>query len=177
MITTDRLIVRKLNKEDFRDLYDYLSLESIYKYEPGEPVDLETAKKMAEKRSKTDSFYAVELKTSKKVIGHIYFQKINPEELMTWEIGYIFNPKYHKNGFATESIKAIIEFAFNNWNIHKVIAHCNPDNIASWKLLEKIGLKREGRLRKNIFFRKDEEGYPIWCDTYEYGFLREDLIH
>jgi len=59
--------------------------------------------------------------------------------------------------------------------IHKIVAHCNPKNIKSWKLLERLKFKREGELRKNIFFKKDKDKKPIWLDTYEYGLLEEDI--
>jgi RimJ/RimL family protein N-acetyltransferase len=47
-------------------------------------------------------------------------------------------------------------------NIHKIIAYCNPKNISSWKLLERANMKREGKLRKNVYFNVDINGNPIW---------------
>jgi len=55
--------------------------------------------------------------------------------------------------------------------VHRVIAQCNPANIASWRVLEKIGFVREGHLRMNIFSRCDGDGRPLWQDTLEYGLL------
>ena len=51
---------------------------------------------------------------------------------------------------------------------------CNPLNKPSWKLLERLGFRREGHLIKNIYFKKDSLGDPIWSDTYEYGILAEE---
>jgi len=51
---------------------------------------------------------------------------------------------------------------------------CNPENERSWRLLERLGMRREGNLRKNIFFFRNEQGEPLWQDTYEYGLLREE---
>ena len=62
------------------------------------------------------------------------------------------------------------------WNVRKVVSMCNPENESSWKLLERVGMKREGHLRKNIFFFTDNEGNPIWQDTYEYGILKEEFL-
>ena len=45
-------------------------------------------------------------------------------------------------------------------------AYCHPDNVNSWHLLERLGFKREAHLRRDIWFRKDEAGAPIWQDTY-----------
>lgn len=176
MIKTERLIIRRFEQSDYMDLYDYLSLPEIYAYEPGEPIDMVTAKDMATQRAQGNEFFAVELSETKKMIGHIYFKQIEPLEWMTWEIGYIFNPSYQRKGFATEAVKAIVEYAFSNWNSHRIIAHCNPKNEASWKLLDKIGMRREGVLLKNIFFSRNEDGQPNWQDTYEYAMLREDSL-
>ena len=81
----------------------------------------------------------------------------------------------HAKGFATEAIQYFIKAQFSKLNIHKIVAHCNPKNIKSWKLLERLKFKREGELRKNIFFKKDKNKKPIWLDTYEYGLLEEDI--
>ena len=134
-IETKRLIIRNFMVNDFKDLFEYLSDIEIYRFEPGSPINIEMAKYLCKERSKSNKFLAVVLKN--KVIGHIYFSQIEPKELMTWETGYIFNREYQKNGFATESLKAVIEYGFKNLYVHKIIAHCNPKNISSWKLLER----------------------------------------
>lgn len=51
---------------------------------------------------------------------------------------------------------------------------CNPQNQSSWKLLERLGFRREGTLIRNIYFFCDEAGEPLWQDTYEYGMLKEE---
>jgi RimJ/RimL family protein N-acetyltransferase len=172
---TERLIIRQFTDNDYIDLYEYLSDKQTYKYEPGKPITIEKSKKLCIERSKSIMFFAVELKSENKIIGHIYFNKIEPKNLLTYEIGYIFNTKYQGNGYATEAISKFIKHQFSKANIHKIIAHCNPQNVKSWKLLEKLKFKREGKLRKNIFFNKDKNKNPIWLDTYDYGLLREDM--
>jgi len=57
----------------------------------------------------------------------------------------------------------------------RVMAHCNPENIASWKVLEKIGMRREGNFRRNIFFKTAADGTPLWVDTFEYAILKDDI--
>jgi RimJ/RimL family protein N-acetyltransferase len=68
----------------------------------------------------------------------------------------------------------LIGDAFQNKNARRVIAMCNPLNAPSWKLLERLGMRREGHLRKNIYFKKDQAGNPIWLDSYEYAVLAEE---
>jgi len=171
---TERLKIRQFTKNDYSALHEYLSDKQTYKYEPGKPITIEKAKKLCIERSKNKIFSAVELISEHKIIGHIYFNIIEPKHLLTYEIGFIFNKKYQGKGFATEAIQYFIDNQFLKSNIHKIIAHCNPKNIKSWKLLERLNFKREGKLRKNIFFNKDKNNNPIWLDTYEYGLLKED---
>jgi len=174
-MVTERLKIRQFTKDDYIDLHEYLSDKQTYKYEPGKPITIKKSKKLCIERSKNHIFLAVELKSENKIIGHIYFNKIEPKNLLTYEIGYIFNKKYYGKGFATEAIQYFIKQQFSELNIHKIVAHCNPKNIKSWKLLERLMFKREGKLRKNIFFNTDKNNNPIWLDTYEYGLLKEDI--
>lgn len=173
MIETNRLKIRKFLPDDWKSLFDYLSMKEIYTFEPGQPISKVEAKQMAANRSFGNSFFAVTLKASEKMIGHLYFSQIEPLEFMTWELGYIFNPLYQNQGYCSESAKAMIEYAFLHWNAHRITAFCNPNNIASWKVLEKIGMKREGFFEKKAFFRRDEENRPIWHDCFAYGKLND----
>ncbi len=172
-IETDRLIVRSHEASDSLDLYEYLSLPETYVFEPGSPITLEESKELALARSKGSAFVAVVLKSDNKMIGHLYFTQVEPKEFMTWKLGYIFNPKYQRKGYAIEAADSIVKWGFDNCNIHRIMARCNPKNTASWKLLERIGFEREGHFKKVAFFTKDPKGNPNWHDAYEYSKLRE----
>lgn len=175
MIETLYLFIRGFKDTDSVDLYEYLSKPDIYAFEPGQPISLSEAEKLAIERSKGRDFYAVVLKENEKMIGHLYFKQIDPQVMMTWELGYIFNPMYHRKGYASEAARALIEFAFQNDKVHRIMARCDPKNPASWKLLEKIGFRREGHFKQCATFRNDELGNPVWHNAYEYGLLKEDL--
>jgi ribosomal-protein-alanine N-acetyltransferase len=173
MIETKRLIIRLFNEDDAYDLFEYLSMDQTYIYEPGKPINIEASKKLVKERSQEKDFYAVVLKDDMKMIGHLYFKQIKPEEYLTWELGYIFNPHYHNRGYASEAAQALIQYAFRTFNTRRVIAHCNTLNIASWKMLEKIGMRREGHFIQSGYFRKDENDKPVWFDSYEYAILKD----
>jgi len=170
-ITTQRLFIRHFAPEDWKDLYDYLSDEKVIQYEPYDAFTLEQSKHESMKRSKNEAFLAVCLKDSNKVIGNIYFEK---QAYDTWELGYVFNATYQGMGYATESARAVLDEAFHELGARRVVAMCNPDNEASWRLLERLHMRREGHLKKNIYFNKDEHNNPIWQDTFEYAILIEE---
>jgi len=175
MITTSRLLIRQFQEQDYPSLFEYLSNPNIYRFEPGEPISLEKAKELAAERARGNNFWAVIRKADQKMVGHLYFSQIEPKEFQTWELGYIFNPAFHNKGYASESACGLVHFGFTHGGIHRVIAHCNPENIASWKVLEKIGMRREAYFRKNVFFRTAADGSPLWLDSFEYALLKEDI--
>ena len=175
MIETDRLLIRKFKVADYNDLYEYLSDPVTYVFEPGSPVSLDEAKVLARQRSKGNDFFAVVLKQNNKMIGHLYLEHLEPKERLTWELGYIFNPAYQRKGYASEASAALADYTFKNFKVHRIMARCNPDNIASWKLLERIGFKREGYFKKWGFIHRDDNGNPIWTDAYEYSRLEESI--
>jgi [ribosomal protein S5]-alanine N-acetyltransferase len=174
MIPANRLTIRPFTASDAADLHEYLSDPAIYEFEPGEPIDFDRAVQIARERASATDFWAIELRDSRKMIGHLYFKQIEPAELRTWELGYIVNPAYQRKGYATEAAAALLRKAFEEKHIHRVFAHCNPENPASWKVLERVGLRREGLFRKNIFFRRRPDGEEQWTDTYEYAILEEE---
>lgn len=92
-----------------------------------------------------------------------------------WRTISIVNKNYQRQGFAREAAKAILTEAFRN-GLHRVYAECDPRNDCSSGLLENLGFHREALLRQNIWFRKDDDGNPIWQDTCIYGMLQEDWV-
>lgn len=174
VLETQRLIIRRFLPEDWMDLYEYLSKKEVVKYEPYEVFSEEASKREAAQRSKQDFFFAVCLKENNKLIGNIYFNQQEYKEINTWEIGYVFNSAYWGGGYATESCARILKYGFEELGAYRVVAMCNPENTASWKLMERLNMRREGHLIKNIFFKRDKGGNPIWNDTYEYAILAEE---
>jgi ribosomal-protein-alanine N-acetyltransferase len=173
---TERLTIRRFREDDWKDLYDYLSSTVAVKYEPYGVFNEDACKEEAIKRSHNKAFWAVCLKETGKMIGNVYFQQQEPSGIRSWEIGYVFNPSFYGKGYATESCRRILDHAFNELNAHRVLAMCNPLNTSSWKLLERLGMRREGHLIKNIFFKSNEHGEPIWNDTYEYAVLADEWL-
>ncbi len=170
-IITDRLIIRRFRQNDWQDLYEYLSDVEVVKFEPYDIYSENQAREEAIRRSHDESFYAVCLKESKKLIGNLYLGK---GDFDTWELGYVFNRKYQGKGYATEGAKVLIDYAFTHLGARRIIAMCNPKNDRSWKLLERLHLRREGFILQNIFFKTDSNGKPIWLDTYEYAILKPE---
>jgi ribosomal-protein-alanine N-acetyltransferase len=107
---------------------------------------------------------AIVEKTSNRVIGELMF-KYASKACGLIEIGYCLNTASQGRGFAFEAVKALVQHAFEHQNVHKVSARVDVRNDASNKLLEKLGMRREGVL---IEHAKLSDG---WCDMYSWGLL------
>jgi ribosomal-protein-alanine N-acetyltransferase len=176
-LETERLILRKFLEEDWKDLYEYLSKENVVKFEPYDIYNEDKCKEEAINRSQNEAFWAVCLKENNKLIGNMYFKQQEPKQFMTWEIGYVFNPLYYGKGYATEASKRILNYGFEQMDVRRIIAKCNPKNSASWKLLERLSMRLEGHFKKPVYFKKTIDGNAIWHDCYQYAMLEEEWFY
>lgn len=100
------------------------------------------------------------------IIGHIIFEKYFDNH--TYEIGWVFNKMFHGNGYATEAARVIITYVFEILNLHRVIATCQPENTASYCVMEKIGMRREGFFKQCIPYK------DTWWDEYSCAILQPE---
>ena len=175
-IESNRLVMRRFRQEDWKDLYEYLSKEEVVRYEPYDTYSEEQCKEESMRRVSDSAFWAVCLKDTNKMIGNLYFCEQGPSEFQTWELGYVFNPDFQGKGYATEASNRILQFGFELLNVRRVIANCNPLNTSSWKLLERLKLRREGHSLQTVYFKLDKNGNPIWHDTYTYAMLYKEWV-
>lgn len=165
MLETKRLILRRFRNRDLEDLFAYLSDPEVVRFEPYKPMNYAEAEKELQLRISSEEMVAVEEKASGRLIGNLYLGKREDRAL---ELGYVFNRHFWGQGYATESCFAVIDFAFSK-GIRRIYAECDPENPASWHLLERLGFAREAHLKKNVYFWTDESGNPIWKDTFVYA--------
>ncbi|MGN1016340.1 MAG: GNAT family N-acetyltransferase [Faecousia sp.] len=166
---TERLILRRFREEDLNDLYEYLSDEQVVQFEPYRPMSPEETRENLTWRIGTEEMIAVVCADTGKLIGNVYLGNRDFDSL---ELGYVFNRAYWGRGYARESCEALIALSFSR-GIHRIFAECDPQNEPSWHLLESLGFQREAHLRENVYFWKDENGNPIWKDTYIYSKLNQ----
>lgn len=169
MIETERLVLRRFCQHDLQDLHEYLSDQVVVRFEPYEPMNLASVQENLNWRISTDEMIAVQLKSTGKLIGNVYLGK---RDFNTLEIGFVFNRHFWGQGYATESCNALINNAFA-CGVHRIYAECDPNNVNSWHLLEKLGFTREAHLRQNVYFSTDANGNPIWKDTFVYAILNK----
>lgn len=84
------------------------------------------------------------------------------------EIWYLVRPDCWRRGVAAESARALLRIGFSEMNLHRMFATCLPENPASSRVLEKIGMRKEGYELKNL------KVHGVWHDSYLYAILREE---
>jgi RimJ/RimL family protein N-acetyltransferase len=173
MLLTSRLTIRRFAPQDGPDLYEYLSDPEVVRYEPYDVFSMEASQREAERRANDDAFWAVCLTDGQKLIGNIYLSK---GDFDTWELGYVFNAAYQGKGYASESAGALIQHVISTHNARRITAYCNPENEKSWHLMERLGMRREGHLIQSVYHKKDENGNPVWHDTFEYAVLASEWL-
>lgn len=174
-LTTSRLTLRPFEPDDWKDLYEYLSDQEVVKYEPYEPFSEEKCRQEARARAKSHDFLAVCLTDTGKVIGNLY---LSEQSKRNYSLGFVFNREYWHHAYATEAASALLTYAFNTMRANRVYAEVNPENRASERLLKRLTMRREGRLKQNESFHNDPEtGEPIWQDTLIYAILCDEWNH
>ncbi len=173
ILETERLILRRFREEDLQDLTEYLSDADTVRFEPYPPMSEAEVRRELTARIASEEMIAVELKASGKMIGNLYLGR---REFEAFELGYVFNRKYWRQGYAKEACEAMIRRTFSD-GAHRVYAECDPCNEASRRLLERLGFRREAHYLQNVYFWMDEQGNPIWKDTLVYARLSPSPEH
>lgn len=168
---TDRLIIRNYQKKDIHDYFEYMSLESTAQYEDFEPFSLEQCKSAVMARLTDDCYWAVELKDSAKMIGDLSYRK---GEYESYTMAYDFNPLFGKKGYATEACGCLVQHIFTVLNGRRLCADCDEGNAASWRLLERLGFRRESHCIEDVSFKQDVDGNPIYVNSYYYALLKKE---
>ena len=170
---TDRLILRNLKVEDVHDYLEFCNSEFNLKYDNVSRISEERLTTVLEKRKDDDRYWAVILKSNQKLIGSLEYE---PDEYDSYSIGYSFNEMYTGQGYAYEACKVLVHHVFTVVGARRITADMCEDNVASWKLAERLGLRREGHFIEDDVLGEDENGDVIYSNSYYYGMLKKEWI-
>jgi len=152
IVETERLLLREFAEEDWSAVLAYQSDPRYLRYTPWHE------RTEAEVRAFVDRFrdwrgetprtrfqLAVVLRGEGRLIGNCGIRIIDPAARGA-ETGYELDPRYWGRGYATEAAGAMLAFGFEELGLHRVAAQCIAENAASVRVMEKLGMRREGRL-------------------------------
>lgn len=174
MIETERLLIRPFEADDLDLIYRIYSDEEILRYTPFDPMDqnqaaehLSRVMKDWQQEPRLSLEFAVCFRENGAKIGRAHIL-IDPET-DTGMIGMLLIQDYWGCGYASEIAQALIRYSIQDLRLHRVNAVCSPENVASWKMLEKCGLRREALLVEKCRYVK--HGIISWHDELEYALL------
>jgi RimJ/RimL family protein N-acetyltransferase len=167
---TKRLTIKLMTECNWPDFQRIQADSELMKYiGPILPLDKLRAKFLERIRPFTQEekhwlTLAIYDNNTKEFMGSVGFQidSLNDERA---EIGYLILPQYAGKGYITEACQVLNTFIFEQIKMRKIVAHCTTENTGSWKVMEKLGLLREGELKMD-FCVEDR-----WYDGYCYGLV------
>jgi RimJ/RimL family protein N-acetyltransferase len=171
-LTTPRLILRPIEKKDVNDLIEGLNNINVSKWLlviPYPYTKKDALQWINKKKDKHDLQLSIELKSEHKIIGGMGIHHVNKYS-GTATTGYWLNEKYHKQGYGSEALDAVLKYVFEKLKLRRVDADVFTGNPSSGKLLEKFGGVREGIKRKARISKADGK----IKDEIVYGILKED---
>ncbi|MFF3545936.1 GNAT family N-acetyltransferase [Streptomyces platensis] len=186
-IRTERLDLRPVTDDDFAAIHAYQRLPEVCRYLYWGPLDEAGSRaSVAAKAARTtlrDSGdvlqLAVVVRETGILIGDVTFVWRSREHRQGG-IGYVFHPAHAGHGYATEASRALLKLGFEELRLHRIQAELDGRNTASARLLERLGMRREGHLRENEFLDgewSDEVIYAMlareWRDQQKEGRQRE----
>lgn len=157
-LDTPRLILRGIKRTDLEDIYEYSSNPLTSQYLMWSPHrSIEYTKEFIELillkyKSGEYNDWAIVDKFSKKMIGTCGFTRIDIDNSLV-EIGYVINPDFWGKGIATEALKRVIQFSFEEMDINRVECKFMFGNEASLAVMKKAGMKLEGYYRDALFVK------------------------
>jgi [ribosomal protein S5]-alanine N-acetyltransferase len=174
-IRTECLILKEITKKDAEIIHQLHSVPEVDEFNTlGIPKNMEETKAIIQldindqKKSTRSRFcWKIKLAENDTFIG-LAGLFLSNDRFKMGEFYYKFFPEFWGNGYATETAKAIINFGFSHYHLHRIEAGVATQNAASIRVLEKAGMVREGVRRKILPIRGE------WKDNFHYAILEKD---
>lgn len=172
LLSNNRLFLREFTDNDWINVHKYASQDIVCKYQPWGPNTEEESRSFVNQVIKDSTeeprkrfAFAIVLNTNMIGAGELNIRDFTNK---IGELGYIINPDSWGKGIATDVAKLLIGFGFEELKLHRIYATCDPRNIGSSKVLMKVGMTREGRIRQNILMKDG------WRDSLLFSILEQE---
>jgi len=175
-ITTKRLVLRRFAGEDAAAFRAYRNDPKVARYQGWEGCGEREAQEFVEQHG-TQPFgvpgewlqIAIALKESDELIGDCAV-RIHPHDSRQATIGGTLSRPYQRHGYAVEALSRLFDCLFVHAKLHRVVADADVKNTSAWKLMEQLGMRREGHLKQSLWFK------GRWADEYLYAILHEEWV-
>lgn len=181
-IRTERLVIRPLQDADIDAVWEYRKLPEVNQWLGRAPATREAFHATYSDPARRATTFVIELPgahgSSSTIIGDLmvkledgWAQAEVAEQARNTEaeLGWVLDPAHTGRGFATEAVRATIDLCFGDLGLRRVHAGCFAVNEPSWRMMERLGMRREEASRKTALHRSGE-----WMDGLNYGLLAEE---
>jgi RimJ/RimL family protein N-acetyltransferase len=176
-IFSDRLVLSKITQKDLADIHFMNTHPEVAEYNTiGIPESINDTERVltAALNSKqgqlpTKLGWSIRLKDNNQFLGELGMS-LSTSKYNKSEIHYSLLPSEWGKGYASEAVSTIIKWGFEQVKLHRIEAGVATENSRSIKLLEKVGMKREGLCRQILPIRGE------WKDNYMYAILDVDYF-
>jgi ribosomal-protein-alanine N-acetyltransferase len=157
MLQTARLYLRNISPDDAPTFLKMRSDPKVMRYIPRPLINdidgvLEHIKMISDKIDNNEAInWVIIEKCSGNTIGVIGHYRIRPEDYRA-EIGYMFLPEYAGKGYATEALREVVRYGFDDMDLNSVEGIIDPGNTASERVLQKNGFVKEAHIQENVYF-------------------------
>ena len=175
-LETPRLIIRRFQDKDLAAFVEYRNDPDVARYQGWDSISTPRAQSFIQEQKKIEPGipgqwfqFAVESKAGGELAGDCGLC-VTVQDARQAQLGVSFARAYQHQGFATEAVTAVLDFAFVNLDLHRVIAIVDAENDPSARLMERAGMRREGHFLKNTWFKEH------WADEFLYAVLQAEWL-
>jgi ribosomal-protein-alanine N-acetyltransferase len=175
-LETERLILRDFVEDDWKRVLEYQSDPLYLRYNDWTERTPEAVQEFVgwfldqqQQNPRIKFQLAVVLKATNQLIGNCGV-RMNDIDAHEADMGYELDPKHWNHGYATEAARAVVDFGFNHFGVHRIWASCVAENTGSAHVLEKLGMQLEGHLREHKYFK------GRWWDTLMYAVIVDEWV-
>jgi [ribosomal protein S5]-alanine N-acetyltransferase len=172
-LLTSRLLLREFVEADYQALRDLDSKPEMHTYERELPSEAETHRLLDEtiknqmEEPRITFRFAITIPPHNTVRGILKLSQ-QWDAIREWEVGWAVHPNEWGKGFAGEAARQAMDWAFKELNVHRIVAFCHAGNSASVRVMEKLGMHQDGRLRETRWLSGQ------WWDEYVYSILERE---
>lgn len=179
-LRTERLTLRPATAADADQTWRYRRLESVNEWLTGCPTDLDAYRELFSEPARLATTVVVALghDPAAPVIGDFMLRREDAWAQLDVadrargtqaELGWVLDPAHTGRGYATEAVRELLRYCFEDLGVRRVTANCFLDNDTSWRLMERVGMRRELHAVRESLHR-----YGRWLDTVGYAILGEE---
>ena len=165
-IATSRLRLRPFTPGDLAGYHAVRAPDEVHRWLYSEPPTEAQAREAVERRiarpPETGVALVAELAATGGFVGDVTLTLGSPEHRQA-EIGFVFDPEHQGHGYATEAAAAVVALAFETYDVHRVYGRLEARNVASARVLEKLGMRREAHLVENEWVKAEWQSEVVYA--------------